>query len=363
MKIINVVGTRPNFMKIAPIVREINKFPEIKQILVHTGQHYDTKMSSNFFDELEIPKPDIHLEIGSHSHTIQTAKIMTVFEEVCDNHSPDFVLVVGDVNSTMACSIVAAKKGIKLIHVEAGIRSGDRTMPEEINRLVTDAISNYLLPPSIDAVQNLIKEGHSKEKIKLVGNVMIDSLMHSREKINKSKILKQLGLIKGQFVILTMHRPSNTDNKKILEELLDAFNHIQKKTPIIFPIHPRTRKMIQQFNLTPLIERMKNLILIDPLGYFDFGKLVASAKFAITDSGGVQEETTVYGVPCITIRKNTERPITITEGTNILVGNNSKKIISATEKIMDGKWKKGKVPELWDGKTAERIVSFLRNIN
>lgn len=363
MKIINVVGTRPNFMKIAPIIRAMNKSDKIEHILIHTGQHYDTKMSQNFFDELEIPKPDVHLEVGSDSHTKQTAKIMVAFEKVCDDFKPDYVLVVGDVNSTMACSIVAAKKNIGLIHVEAGIRSNDRKMPEEINRLVTDSIANYLLPPSEDAVQNLLNEGHSSESIKLVGNVMIDTLKHSQEKIEAATILEKHGLEENNYVTLTMHRPSNTDDKDSLKNILSAIDYIQTKQKVVFPIHPRTKKMITQFGLTDLVESMTNLILTEPLGYFDFGKLVAKSKFVITDSGGVQEETTVYGIPCITIRPNTERPITITQGTNDLAGNNADTIIKFVDQILAGNWKKGIIPKFWDGKTAERIVAFIESIN
>ena len=362
MKIINVVGTRPNFMKIAPIIREMNKSDKIEHILVHTGQHYDTKMSQNFFDELEIPQPNVHLEVGSHSHTKQTAKIMIAFEKVCDDFKPDYVLVVGDVNSTMASSIVAAKKNIGLIHVEAGIRSNDRKMPEEINRLVTDSIANYLLPPSEDAVQNLINEGHAPETIQLVGNVMIDTLEHSKEKIMAATILENYGLEENNYVTLTMHRPSNTDDKAALERILSAIDYIQSKLTVVFPIHPRTQKMITQFGLSDMVEAMPNLILTEPLGYFDFGKLVAKSKFVITDSGGIQEETTVYSIPCITIRENTERPITITDGTNNLAGNNRELITGFVDQILNDKWKKGIIPKYWDGKTAERIIAFLESI-
>lgn len=359
MKIISVVGTRPNFMKIAPIIRAFNKNKFIENILLHTGQHYDEKMSSIFFDELEIPKPDIELNIGSDTQTKQVAKIMMKFEEVCDEVKPQAILVVGDVNSTMACALVAAKKGIKVFHIEAGIRSGDKEMPEEINRLVTDSISDYLLPPSSDAVDNLLNEGHAKEKIGLVGNIMIDTLKYSQEKISKSDVLTKYKLTQNEYAVLTMHRPSNVDNKKVLTDLIDAFEYTQNKIKIISPVHPRTKKMLKEFDLYERVLNLPNFIITESLGYLDFGKLVSNARFVITDSGGLQEETTVYQIPCITIRENTERPVTIWEGTNELAGTDKDKIKGFVDKILDNKWKKGSIPELWDGNTAERIVDFI----
>lgn len=359
MKIISVVGTRPNFMKIAPIMRAFRKNKSIENILLHTGQHYDEKMSSIFFDELEIPKPDIELNIGSDTQTRQVAKIMMKFEEVCDQIKPQAIIVVGDVNSTMACALVAAKKGIAVFHIEAGIRSGDREMPEEINRLVTDSISDYLLPPSSDAVDNLINEGHVKEKIGLVGNIMIDTLQFSQEKISKSDILSKYNLAKDEYAVLTMHRPSNVDDKKVLTDLIDAFEYTQNKIKLISPVHPRTKKMLKEFGLYERVLNLPNFIITESLGYLDFGKLVSNARFVITDSGGLQEETTVYQIPCITIRKNTERPITIWEGTNELAGTDKEKVIGFVDDILANKWKKGSLPELWDGKTAERIVDFI----
>jgi len=359
LRIINVVGTRPNFMKIAPIMQQMKQSDRIHPILLHTGQHYDVLMSDTFFRELGIPHPDISLNIGSDTHARQVASIMDKFDTVCDEIQPNAVLVVGDVNSTMACTLVASKKGIKTIHVEAGIRSRDRRMPEEINRLVTDSVADLLLPPSQDAVDNLLAEGHSAESICLVGNIMIDTLMMSQKGIQASNILQKLGLIDKNFVTLTIHRPSNVDDPVTFKRILDALAVVQSKIKIVFPVHPRTRKMIKDLNLEAFIIGMTNLILCDPLGYNDFGRLISGSKFVMTDSGGIQEETTVYGIPCITLRENTERPITIQVGTNELAGSDTQKIIDLSMQIMDGNWKKGTIPELWDGKTAERIVSFL----
>ncbi len=359
MKIINIVGARPNFIKIAPIIRQMRRSSIIESILLHTGQHYDLEMSKWFFEELKIPAPDISLEVGSDTHAKQVARIMERFDDVCDEQKPDGILVVGDVNSTMACSLVAAKKGIKIIHVEAGIRSFDREMPEEINRMVTDALADLLLPPSRDAVDNLLKEGHAANKIHLVGNIMIDTLMDFQPQIRQSKILEQLGIEDQKYVLVTLHRPSNVDNISDFKRILAALAKIQKRLPIVFPVHPRTRKILDDPDLKSVTGNMPHLILCDPLGYFDFGRLVAGCRMVITDSGGIQEESTVYGIPCITIRENTERPITIWEGTNELAGTDTAKIIHFAEQIMDGKWKSGKIPELWDGHTAERIISCI----
>jgi len=359
MKIINIVGARPNFIKIAPIMRQMQKSSIIEPILLHTGQHYDIEMSKRFFQELNIPSPDISLEVGSDSHAKQVARIMERFDDVCDSQKPDGILVVGDVNSTMACSLVAAKKGIKIIHVEAGIRSFDREMPEEINRMVTDAITDLLLPPSRDAVNNLLKEGHPAGKIHLVGNIMIDTLMDSQPQIMKSEILRQLGIEERKYALVTLHRPSNVDNISDFKRILLALAKIQERLPIVFPVHPRTRKILDDPELKVITGNMPGLVLCDPLGYFDFGRLVSGCRMVITDSGGIQEESTVYGIPCITIRENTERPITLWEGTNELAGTDTAKIINFAEQILDGKWKTGKIPELWDGHTAERIIACI----
>lgn len=358
-KILIIAGARPNFMKIAPIMHAMKKSEKLEPVLVHTGQHYDVKMSDTFFEELNIPRPDISLEVGSDTHARQVARIMERFEPVCDEQKPRAILVVGDVNSTMACSIVAAKKDIKIIHVEAGIRSRDRSMPEEINRMVTDAITDILMPPSQDAVQNLLSEGHAPEKIHLVGNIMIDTLLSSRGLVEQSKILETLGLEEKGFVSLTLHRPSNVDNIENFRKILAALEVIQKELLIVFPIHPRTRKMISEFGLEDYVASMKNLILTEPMGYFDFGKLISSSYFVLTDSGGIQEETTVYGIPCITLRENTERPVTVWEGTNELAGCDTAKIIALAGQIMDNNWKQGRIPEMWDGKTAGRIIEIL----
>ena len=362
MKIINIVGARPNFIKIAPIMRQMKKSSVIKPVLLHTGQHYDIEMSKRFFQELDIPSPDISLEVGSDSHAKQVARIMERFDTVCDEQKPDAILVVGDVNSTMACSLVAAKKGIRIIHVEAGIRSYDREMPEEINRLVTDSLADLLLPPSKDAVENLLREGHSIKQIHMVGNIMIDTLMESQPRIRKSEIIKTLGIEEKKYALVTLHRPSNVDNPEAFKRILLAFAKIQNRVPIVFPVHPRTRKMLENPDLMEVTSRMPNLVLCDPLGYFDFGKLVQACRMVITDSGGIQEESTVYGIPCITIRENTERPVTIWEGTNELAGTDTAKIIDCAERIMDGKWKTGQIPELWDGHTAERIISWIEKL-
>ena len=359
MKIINIVGARPNFIKIAPIMRQMRKSSVIEPILLHTGQHYDIEMSRQFFEELNIPSPDISLEVGSDTHAKQVARIMERFDDVCDRQKPDGILVVGDVNSTMACSLVAAKKSIKIIHVEAGIRSFDRTMPEEINRMVTDTLTDLLLPPTQDAVDNLLREGHPVSKIHLVGNIMIDTLMDSQPQIMKSEILQHLGVEERNYALVTLHRPSNVDNISDFKRILLALATIQERLPIVFPVHPRTRRILDDPELKAITGKMPRLLLCDPLGYFDFGRLVAGCRMVITDSGGIQEESTVYGIPCITIRENTERPVTLWEGTNELAGTDTAKIINFASQILAGKWKTGKIPELWDGHTAERIIGCI----
>lgn len=334
----------------------------LEPVLLHTGQHYDYNMSESFFKELDIPEPDVYLGVGSDTHGKQVARIMTKFDDFCNKQNPDIVLVVGDVNSTMACSLVAVKRHIRVAHVEAGIRSWDRSMPEEVNRIVTDSVADILLPPSKDAVNNLINEGHNSKNIHLVGNIMIDTLLKNQPKILQSKVLNTLEINSKDFALLTLHRPSNVDDENNLLNIIESLEVIQKELQIVFPIHPRTKKMIENFGLLGRIQNANNIILTDPLGYFDFGKLVFDAKFVMTDSGGIQEETTVYGIPCITIRENTERPITIQQGTNELAGPNKEKIIDFAGQILMDRWKKGAIPELWDGKTAERIVNVFENL-
>lgn len=360
-KILNIVGARPNFMKIAPLMSAMKKSNFIEPVLIHTGQHYDEKMSKLFFDELEIPKPEVNLEVGSDSQAKQVAKIMERFDDICDSYKPDAILVVGDVNSTMACSIVAAKLGIKVIHMEAGLRSYDRRMPEEINRLVTDALADLLLTPSDDGTENLLKEGIANEKIHLVGNIMIDTLLHFLPKAEKSNVLDNFNIERNNYVAVTLHRPSTVDDKENLSSVIGTLGKIQKDIKIVFPIHPRTRKNIEIFGLDKLIAESPNLILTEPLGYLDFQKLMSSSKFVITDSGGVQEETTALKIPCITVRENTERPVTIWEGSNELVGFDMDKLLYFANLAIEGKWKKSQIPKYWDGKTAERVVNVIEN--
>lgn len=363
MKIINIVGARPNFMKIAPVMDAMGKSKVIKPLLLHTGQHYDEKMSSLFFEELKIPKPDIYLGVGSGTHAKQVAHIMEKFDDVCEEEKPDAILVVGDVNSTMACSLVASKLGIKIIHLEAGLRSFDRRMPEEINRLVTDSIADLLLTPSEDGSQNLLNEGISADKIQLVGNIMIDTLFRFLPVIEKSSIIDQLHLTPQQYLLVTLHRPSNVDQKENLKEILTTFREIQKKIKIVFPVHPRTMKNINEFGFSELINEMKNLIITEPFGYLDFQRLMTQSKAVITDSGGVQEETTALKIPCITIRENTERPVTVTEGSNVLIGSDMGQLVLMIEKVLANKWKKSTIPEQWDGKTADRVVKIIEAQN
>lgn len=361
-RILNVVGARPNFMKIAPIQRIMQRMTNtIEPILVHTGQHYDERMSKLFFDDLELPKPDIYLGVGSGSHAEQTARIMVEFEKVCESEKPDLVVVVGDVNSTAACSMVASKmsRQIGIAHVEAGLRSFDRKMPEEINRIITDALSEYLFITEKNATANLLKEGVPQDKIHFVGNVMIDSLTYYLSKETTSNILTEMNLKEKGYALVTLHRPSNVDDPENFTKIITAFKEIQKNVPIVFPIHPRTQKNIDKLGLRSEIDKLKNLKLLPPIGYFDFMQLMASCGFVMTDSGGIQEETTYLGIPCLTLRENTERPITVEIGTNEIVGTDTEKITSYAKKIVDGEWKKGQVPELWDGKAAERIVEVL----
>ena len=394
VKWILIAAARPNFMKIAPLMRAITDYNHrngncIQPILVHTGQHYDDNMSEAFFRDLNIPAPDIHLNVGSGSHAEQTGRVMIAFEKVLMDKRPDLVIVVGDVNSTMACSLAAVKLHIPIAHVEAGLRSFDRTMPEEINRIVTDAIADYLFTPSSDGDENLLLEGVPKEKIFLVGDIMVDSLLFNLEKANNTNIMNRLCLADGKvpYALLTLHRPSNVDNYESLSRIIEGILYVAERVPVIFFVHPRTRKQIKSFALDtsftfhpspdltehdycldirdillkpPQKRTLKRTIhTFAPLGYLEFLNLMAHAKLVLTDSGGIQEETTVLNIPCITLRDTTERPITITEGTNVLVHNDPARIVDEAEKILDGNPRKGSCPAIWDGHTADRIVEIL----
>ena len=362
MKILHVVGTRPNFMKIAPIMREMAKSPqEFEQILVHTGQHYDENMSKVFIDELELPHPDMNLDVGSGSHARQTAQIMHRFEPVLLDYVPEWVIVPGDVNSTLACTLVASKLGFKVAHIEAGLRSFDRTMPEEINRLVTDQLANLLFTPSSDADENLRHEGIASERIHFVGNIMIDTLVNllPKAEVRWPRIQDKYGF--DHYVLVTLHRPSNVDNIRILSEIMGGLYEISQTVPVVFPVHPRTRRRISEIALQP---NNRNLRFEEPTGYLEFLALEAHADLVITDSGGIQEETTYLGVPCLTVRPNTERPITIVKGTNQLVKSEKTALLKAAQHILNHRDQTPSVnisrPELWDGKTAERIVRIFR---
>jgi UDP-N-acetylglucosamine 2-epimerase (non-hydrolysing) len=372
-KIVSVIGARPNFMKILPICKAIeanNRFVlrekgndvtnPITHILVHTGQHYDFEMSEVFFRSLGIPEPDINLEIGSASHAVQTANIMIRFEQICLNQSPDWIIVVGDVNSTLACALVASKLGIRLAHVEAGLRSYDRSMPEEINRVVTDSLADLLLTPSQDADENLIREGIPRGKIRRVGNIMIDTLVANLEKARQSSPLGRFGVKDGNYIFVTLHRPASVDNKSSLSSIMKLLSEFASKMPIIFPMHPRTKNNLEQFGIDRVINS-SNLIICNPLGYHDTIGLVDKARFVLTDSGGLQEETTFLNIPCLTLRPNTERPVTITQGTNQLTSLGTLK--EDMERLISGQGKKGTIPELWDGHTAERVLVALREMS
>jgi UDP-N-acetylglucosamine 2-epimerase (non-hydrolysing) len=360
IKIICVCGARPNFMKMAPLMRAFKTHGGFEIQLVHTGQHYDEEMSSLFFKELQIPEPDINLEVGSGSHTMQTSEIMKRFEPVVLDFKPDYVLVVGDVNSTIACGLVAVKLGIKLIHVEAGLRSFDRTMPEEINRILTDAISDLLFVSEQSGLDNLRREGIPEDKIHFVGNVMIDTLLANRERAAQSKILDELNLRPWQYGVITLHRPSNVDDIKQFEQIICAFEQIQKELVLVFPMHPRTRKNLCKTKLGRRMKFLESFRITAPLGYLDFLKLMSESCLVMTDSGGIQEETTILEIPCITLRENTERPVTITDGTNHLVNLTTQAIVDGFREIRSKRdILKDRRPPLWDGKAAERIIELI----
>ena len=361
MKILSVVGARPNFMKIAPISDELKRMG-ISHILVHTGQHYDYRMSKLFFEDLSLPKPDIDLGVGSGTHAQQTAEIMERFEPVLIEERPVVVIVVGDVNSTMATAITSVKLGIPVAHVEAGLRSFDRTMPEEINRIITDSISSFHFTTEESANKNLGKEGIPEESIFSVGNTMIDTLLRHIDRASTSDIMERLGVMPGEYGIVTLHRPSNVDNRVNLQNILEALSEVARDVTLIFSVHPRTREKIDEFSLQHLINNnQSSLIIIEPLGYLDFLKLMKEARFVFTDSGGIQEETTVLGIPCLTLRYNTERPVTITSGTNVLVGADKEKIINEARKRLNSLPTQYSIPPLWDGHAAERIVEIIIN--
>lgn len=361
LKVINVVGARPNFMKVAPIVEAMKRRErEFSPLIVHTGQHYDPTMSEAFFRDLDLPKPDSYLDVGSASHAAQTAAVMERFEPVVLREKPDWVLVVGDVNSTLACALVCAKLGVKVGHVEAGLRSRDRSMPEEINRVLTDQIADLLFTPSEDADKNLLAEGIPAERIRLVGNIMIDSLFQHLARAKESTIRQELGLGDQDYAVLTLHRPTNVDERETFSRILDALEEIGQSLPIVFPVHPRTRKTIGELRLSERVNGSSSLRLIEPLGYLDFLGLYSRARLVMTDSGGLQEETTVLGIPCLTLRENTERPITVEMGTNTVVGTDREKITTAAFAALNGSITSDRrVPPLWDGHTSDRIVDTL----
>lgn len=370
LRIASMVGARPNFMKIAPIVHEIQRTPGIEHRLVHSGQHYDQQMSESFFDELHIPKPDVNLEVGSGSHAFQTAEVMKRFEAVVLEWKPDVVIVVGDVNSTLAAALVASKLGVAVAHVEAGLRSFDMTMPEEINRKLTDAISDLLFVTEQSGIQNLRKEGVAEEKIFFVGNVMIDCLVEHRKIAAKSEILGRLGLQKDgsaplAYGLLTLHRPSNVDDPEVLRDILSTIATVSEKMPVFFPVHPRSLERIRQFGLGRYLTEEKataptrGIVPLAPQGYLDFLCLMDHARLILTDSGGIQEESTILGVPCLTLRENTERPVTVEQGTNQIVGRDPEKILAAAERVLSAERRPVNAPELWDGHAAERIVKVL----
>ncbi len=360
MKIHLIAAARPNFMKIAPLYHELSKRKNIIPEIVHTGQHYDLNMSDVFFKDFSLPKPHIHLGVGSGSHAEQTGNVMIAYEKVLLDQKPDLVVVVGDVNSTVAATLAAVKIGIKTAHLEAGLRSFDRTMPEEINRIVTDSIADYLWTPSPDGDQNLINEGINKDKIIRVGNIMIDSLEMLKLKIKTLDVAGKFGFTKKSYGVVTLHRPSNVDSPETLTAICNALKEISFKLPIVFPVHPRTLAQLKKNNLLQSLQDCKAIHLTEPIGYMDFMNLVMFSRLLVTDSGGVQEETTYLGIPCLTLRSNTERPITITQGTNRLCSHDN--VVGNFNQIMGNSGKQTEVPDLWDGRTASRVADCIQAI-
>jgi UDP-N-acetylglucosamine 2-epimerase (non-hydrolysing) len=358
IKVHLIAAARPNFMKVAPLYHALKETDWAQPLLVHTGQHYDHNMSDAILHDLRVPEPDFHLGVGSGSHAEQTGGVMIAYEKICVEDRPDWIVVVGDVNSTAACAMVGAKLWIPVVHLEAGLRSGDRRMPEEINRLVTDAIADVLWTPSPDADENLMAEGVTADQIDLIGNIMIDSFEMLRDGIESANTASELGLAPGEYALVTLHRPSNVDAAETLEPIVDALLEAANSLPIVFVAHPRTISGLKKFSLQDKLAGSPNIKLLEPVPYIRFMSLVTGARVVITDSGGLQEETTYLGIPCLTLRENTERPITVTMGTNKLIDAHS--LAENLESILDGKWRKGKRPPLWDGKTAERAVAALK---
>ena len=359
-----VVGARPNFMKMAPLLRALDATPGVKTTLVHTGQHYDSQLSDVFFHDLDMRHPDIHLEVGSGKHGQQTARVLEKMEEALERGpgggaTYDRLIVVGDVNSTMAATLAAVKLGVPVAHVEAGLRSRDRTMPEEINRIVTDSVSDMLLVSEPAGLANLKQEGHDDDHIHLVGNVMIDTLLRQLPAARERRVLQPLGLTPGQYGVVTLHRPSNVDQRAALEPLLDVLIDISRRLPLVFPVHPRTTARLETFGLMDKFQAAPGILQQPPMGYMEFLALTSQSKVIVTDSGGLQEESTALGIPCLTLRENTERPSTVEVGTSTLIGNDPDKLRAHLEHVLDGTYKQGSCPELWDGKAAERIAGVL----
>ncbi len=359
MRILVAAGARPNFVKVAPLMRALQSVSGVEAVLVHTGQHYDYRMSASFFEDLALPEPDIHLGVGSGSHGEQTGRILAAFEDVLVKDPPAAVVVVGDVNSTLACGLAAAKCCVPVAHVEAGLRSFDRTMPEEINRVLTDAVADYLFTPSADADENLRREGAPEDRIFRVGNVMIDTLRENEATARDRNVSGRLGLRPGTYAVCTLHRPSNVDDENTLGSILKILSVLQGTCPVVFPLHPRTRMRLNDFGLADMLYAQPNLRAIEPLSYLDFIGLTATAGLVLTDSGGVQEETTALGIPCLTLRECTERPVTVTMGTNAVVGTEPDRVLGAAQRALTGDWPRGTLPEGWDGHAADRIAAIL----